>query len=282
MLVQGKQSQMREQCSHAMRGLEVAASTVQAAGLVALQQDDLNYATASEDIPVGVQTAVGVIPLLGWRRLRTKIRTTRRQARTRSCNCSAKQESHARCGYQFRKAQVRSCQERQSLCPSDGWKKQRKTGYIKWYRDSVAAGHQFRPTGACKSESQCHGVNGAAEGPQREVGKEEQLECSGPRRCRRQRCEQPGFKQQRWEERQCKQGYEGVPAWPQSHEKEADEACPPLYQRGRVPSGGKRRYGVQSVGLHAQTELGADLAPRSLCAVRDFTDAPERPAGARL
>ena len=60
MLVQGKQSQMREQCSHAMRGLEVAASTVQAAGLVALQQDDLNYATASEDIPVGVQTAVGM------------------------------------------------------------------------------------------------------------------------------------------------------------------------------------------------------------------------------
>ena len=55
MLVQGQQSQMREQCSHAMRGLEVAAGSVKAAGLVALQQDDLNYATASEDISAGAQ-----------------------------------------------------------------------------------------------------------------------------------------------------------------------------------------------------------------------------------
>ena len=57
MLVQGQQSQMREQCSHAMRGLEVAAGSVKAAGLVALQQDDLNYATASEDISAGAQAS---------------------------------------------------------------------------------------------------------------------------------------------------------------------------------------------------------------------------------
>ena len=62
MLVQGQQSQMREQCSHAMRGLEVAAGSVKAAGLVALQQDDLNYATASEDISAGAQASAGITP----------------------------------------------------------------------------------------------------------------------------------------------------------------------------------------------------------------------------
>ena len=62
MLVQGQQSQMREQCSHAMRGLEVAAGSVKAAGLVALQQDDLNYATASEDISAGAQVSAGITP----------------------------------------------------------------------------------------------------------------------------------------------------------------------------------------------------------------------------
>ena len=62
MLVQGQQSQMREHCSHAMRGLEVAAGSVKAAGLVALQQDDLNYATASEDISAGAQASAGITP----------------------------------------------------------------------------------------------------------------------------------------------------------------------------------------------------------------------------
>ena len=55
LLVQGHSSQMREQCTFAMRGLEVASNAVKAAGLLALQQDDLNYATASEDIPAGGQ-----------------------------------------------------------------------------------------------------------------------------------------------------------------------------------------------------------------------------------
>ena len=66
MLVQGQQSQMREQCSHVMRGLEVAADAVKAAGLIALQQDDLNYATASEDVPGRVRVQAGGLsqPLL--------------------------------------------------------------------------------------------------------------------------------------------------------------------------------------------------------------------------
>jgi hypothetical protein len=45
-----------------MRGLEVAAGSVKAAGLVALQQDDLNYATASEDISAGAQASAGITP----------------------------------------------------------------------------------------------------------------------------------------------------------------------------------------------------------------------------
>ena len=91
-----------------------------------------------------------------------------------------------------------------------------------------------------------------------------------------------GFDQQHGKARWCEPGYERISARPQSHAKESYETCPPLHQRGRVPSGSQCRDGIQFVGLHPQTELGQseNVASGPFCFVRDFADAPEKPARA--
>lgn len=50
LLVEGKASQLRDRCNQVLRGLEIPAEKVLTAGLVALEKDNLHYATASEEI----------------------------------------------------------------------------------------------------------------------------------------------------------------------------------------------------------------------------------------
>jgi hypothetical protein len=60
MLVEGQQSQIRNNCPRELRGLEVAPQRIFAAGKETLEQSpDLQYATASEELPPDIPTTRG-------------------------------------------------------------------------------------------------------------------------------------------------------------------------------------------------------------------------------
>ena len=141
---------------------------------------------ASEDISAGAQASAGITPQAFVEDSSEEDPDEEDGSADDDATAPQGEEGRSRWGYKFRKAQVRHFEEKQSLCSSDSGKKQRKVGFIQWHRDFIAAGHQLRPTGACKSKSECHGVNGVAKSSQREVGKEEQFKCFGARRARRQ------------------------------------------------------------------------------------------------
>ena len=92
MLVEGQQSQIRNNCPRELRGLEVAPQRFFAAGKETLEQSpDLQYATASEELPTFQPPELGERGQ-GWKkaRRRTQRRRTKLEARTMFSRCYRK------------------------------------------------------------------------------------------------------------------------------------------------------------------------------------------------
>lgn len=58
LLVEGKDGQLRDSCSRPLRGLEVATAQILAVGIETLDKENLQYATASEDVEPGKKSQI--------------------------------------------------------------------------------------------------------------------------------------------------------------------------------------------------------------------------------